>query len=72
MFFHPPRAGKRLFKLWRMVEDSAKPYFTTPPALDTLRETWDPPLSQPPLHLWPGESYLPSSPGHLLLGVQGI
>lgn len=36
VFFHPPRAGKRLFKLWRMVEDSAKPWFTlTPPHTHT-------------------------------------
>lgn len=35
-FFHPPGAGKRLIRLWGMVEDSAKPSSSP---VETLRET---------------------------------
>lgn len=71
VFFHPPRAGKRLFRLWRMVGDSAKAMFPVP-SLSPLRETWDPPPIQPLLRLWLWESCLASSPGHLSLGAQAI
>lgn len=66
VFFHPPGAVKRLFRLRVMVGDSAKPSFL--PLGDTqgdLRAMADP----APHSLWLWETHLCSSPGHLFLGL---
>lgn len=57
VFFLPPRAGKRLFRLRGMEEDSMEPCSLP---LGSTQEAWDPALIQPLLPPGFGRAAFPS------------